>query len=35
MAYWGSRIRRAYGEPFWTRETLSVDSLTALDVPTF
>lgn len=35
MAVWGSRIRRAYGEPFWTRESLLVDSLEALGVPTF
>ncbi|MSR22628.1 MAG: bacillithiol biosynthesis deacetylase BshB1 [Gemmatimonadetes bacterium] len=35
LAYWGSRIRRPYGEPFWTRETLAVDAFAALDVPTF
>ena len=31
----GSLIRRAYGEPFWTRETLSVPSLGGLPVSTF
>jgi bacillithiol biosynthesis deacetylase BshB1 len=31
----GSLIRVAYGEPFWTRETLSVPTLGALPVSTF
>jgi len=31
----GSLIRRGYGEPFWTRETLAVDSLGDLSVSTF
>lgn len=31
----GSLIRVAYGEPFWTRETMSVDSLGDLKVSTF
>lgn len=31
----GSLIRTAYGEPFWTRETLSVPSLGSLPVSTF
>lgn len=31
----GSLIRRAYGEPFWTRETLSVPTLGGLTVSTF
>ena len=31
-AYWGSLIRRPYGEPFWTRETLRVDDVVALEV---
>lgn len=35
LAYWGSRIRTAYGEPFWTRETVEVDSLGSLGVSTF
>lgn len=35
LAYWGSRIRRPYGEPFWTRETLEWDSLGSLPVHTF
>lgn len=34
-AYWGSRIRAGYGEPFWTWESLQVDSLGTLDVSTF
>lgn len=34
-ASYGSRIRTAYGEPFWTRETLAVESLGALSVSTF
>ena len=35
MAADGARIRAAYGEPYWTRETLSVDSLADLPVSTF
>jgi bacillithiol biosynthesis deacetylase BshB1 len=31
----GSLIRRAYGEPFWTRETLAVPTLGDLSVSTF
>ncbi|MFP3948950.1 MAG: bacillithiol biosynthesis deacetylase BshB1 [Gemmatimonadota bacterium] len=35
MAADGARIRVRYGEPFWTRETLSVASLGSLPVSTF
>lgn len=35
MAYWGSRIRSEYGEPFWTREAVEASSLGALGVSTF
>ena len=31
----GSLIRAAYGEPFWTRETLSMETLGGLAVSTF
>jgi bacillithiol biosynthesis deacetylase BshB1 len=31
----GSLIRVAYGEPFWTRETLSMDTFGVLSVSTF
>ena len=31
-AHYGSRIRAAYGEPFWTPETLLVDDIVALGV---
>jgi bacillithiol biosynthesis deacetylase BshB1 len=31
----GSLIRTAYGEPFWTRETLAVPTLAELSVSTF
>jgi LmbE family N-acetylglucosaminyl deacetylase len=31
----GSLIRAAYGEPFWTRETVSMPSLGGLPVSTF
>ena len=31
-AHYGSLIRRPYGEPFWTRETLRVDDVVALSV---
>jgi bacillithiol biosynthesis deacetylase BshB1 len=34
-AYWGSRIRAAYAEPFWTNESLQVDTLGGLGVSTF
>ena len=34
-AYYGGLIRTEYGEPFWTRETLKVDDVTALDVDSF
>lgn len=35
MARYGSLIRVAYGEPFWTRETMAVGSLAELGVSTF
>ena len=31
-AHYGSLIRRPYGEPFWTRETMKVDDVVALEV---
>ncbi len=31
----GARIRAAYGEPFWTRETMRTSTLGALQVSTF
>jgi len=34
-AHHGSRIRRAYGEPFWTRETVALESLVSSRVSTF
>jgi N-acetylglucosamine malate deacetylase 1 len=34
-AHHGSLIRVAYGEPFWTRETVEIESLGQLDVATF
>ncbi len=34
-AYYGGLIRTAYGEPFWTRETMAVDDVVALDVASF
>lgn len=34
-AYYGGLIRTPYGEPFWTRETMAVDDVVALDVATF
>lgn len=34
-AHYGSMIRRRYGEPYWTRETMRVEDLTALDVSSF
>jgi bacillithiol biosynthesis deacetylase BshB1 len=35
MAHYGSLIRVPYGEPFYARESLGVDTLGALDVSTF
>lgn len=34
-AHYGSLIRRPYGEPFWTRETMRVDDVVALQVNSF
>ena len=34
-AHYGSLIRRPYGEPFWTRETMSVDDVLELGVGSF
>jgi N-acetylglucosamine malate deacetylase 1 len=34
-AYYGGLIRAAYGEPFWTRETVRVEDLAGLDVASF
>ncbi len=34
-AHHGSRIRCTYGEPFWTRETVELESLTSAGVSTF
>ncbi len=34
-AHYGSLIRCAYGEPFWTQETMRVDDLMGLQVDTF
>lgn len=34
-AYYGGLIRAAYGEPFWTRETMAVEDVVGLDVATF
>ncbi len=34
-AHHGSRIRCAYGEPFWTRETVALESLSRDRVSTF
>jgi N-acetylglucosamine malate deacetylase 1 len=34
-AYYGGLIRTEYGEPFWTRETVSVNGLVGLDVASF
>jgi bacillithiol biosynthesis deacetylase BshB1 len=31
-AHYGSLIRRPYGEPFWTRETIRVDDIVKLEV---
>jgi bacillithiol biosynthesis deacetylase BshB1 len=35
LAHYGSRIRRSYGEPFWTRETVEAPGLESLGVSTF
>lgn len=35
LAYWGSRIRTEYAEPFWTREVVRAEGLSGLDVSTF
>jgi LmbE family N-acetylglucosaminyl deacetylase len=34
-AHYGSLIRCAYGEPYWTQETMRVDDIVALEVETF
>ena len=34
-AYYGSLIRRPYGEPYWTRETVSVEDLGGMNVSSF
>jgi LmbE family N-acetylglucosaminyl deacetylase len=34
-AHYGSLIRRRYGEPFYTSETMMVDDVSALEVSTF
>lgn len=34
-AHYGSLIRRQYGEPFYTTETMRVDDVTTLEVSTF
>ena len=34
-AYYGTLIRRRYGEPFFTMETVQVDDIVALEVATF
>jgi bacillithiol biosynthesis deacetylase BshB1 len=34
-AHYGSLIRRPYGEPYWTRETMRVENAAAVDVSTF
>lgn len=34
-AHYGSLIRRPYGEPFWTRETMSVDDVVGLGVASY
>lgn len=31
-AHYGSLIRRPYGEPFWTRETIEIDDVTGMAV---
>jgi bacillithiol biosynthesis deacetylase BshB1 len=34
-AYYGSMIRRAYGEPYWTRETMGTEDVAGLAVDSF
>ncbi len=34
-AYYGGLIRKEYGEPFWTRETVAVDDVAGLAVASF
>ena len=34
-AHYGSLIRRPYGEPFWTRETMTVDDIVTAGVSSF
>nr|NIP80734.1 hypothetical protein [Gemmatimonadota bacterium]NIQ55899.1 hypothetical protein [Gemmatimonadota bacterium]NIU76101.1 hypothetical protein [Gammaproteobacteria bacterium]NIX45649.1 hypothetical protein [Gemmatimonadota bacterium]NIY09950.1 hypothetical protein [Gemmatimonadota bacterium] len=34
-AYYGGLIRTAYGEPFWTRETMAVGDPVGLPVASF
>jgi bacillithiol biosynthesis deacetylase BshB1 len=34
-AHYGSYIRRPYGEPFWMRETLRIDDVTAIPATSF
>jgi N-acetylglucosamine malate deacetylase 1 len=34
-AQYGSWIRSRYGEPYWTRETMQVDDIAAVGVPSF
>jgi len=34
-AYYGSLIRRPYGEPFFTKEMMAVEDVASLDVSTF
>ena len=34
-AHYGSLIRCAYGEPYWTHETMRVDDVMALEAGTF
>lgn len=34
-AFYGSQIRRGYGEPYWSRETVAVERLDTLEPATF
>jgi N-acetylglucosamine malate deacetylase 1 len=34
-AYYGSQIRRPYGEPYWTKETMLVEDVTQVGVSSF
>jgi hypothetical protein len=34
-AYYGTLIRRRYGEPYYTTEMVAVDDVAALEVSTF